>query len=438
MPRLWLAVFTCSVAAMLVGGASAPAFSITVAVTGPALTAPGADDVQVRYVLVFIRHSVRSATGKPQELAAWARDPWPSWGVPPGQLTPHGKLLAAILGTYYRQAFAAQGLLSPAGCADAASVYFASDVVPRTIDTAQALATGMFPKCPPADHWLTGVKRSPVFHPTEADVGHPSQVMAVAAVRGRVGENLNALRGAYANQLDLMQHLTGVTLPTGDMSVDRNVHGDLVSVSQPFDRASSIAELLELEYANGFPQRQVGWGRVSLGQIQRLAALRALWFDLTERTHYLAVAKGSDLLSHLLDSLVQGASGNAVRGAFEPPGKRLTIVVGHDTNVANLASLLGVNWVLPTYQPDDPAPLGALVFEVGTRHNDGTALVRLYYLAPTLEQMRNATPLTLARPPAKVQLFVPGCSEAAPGFPCPLDRFEALVRSTIDANFVTP
>jgi 4-phytase/acid phosphatase len=70
--------------------------------------------------------------------------------------------------------------------------------------------------------------------------------------------------------------------------------------------------------------------------------------------------------------------------------------VGHDTNVTNLAAMLGVSWTSPGYQTNDPAAGGALVFELYERHNPKRVVVRVYYQAQSLRRMRDAVTLTLS------------------------------------------
>ena len=398
-----------------------------------------AGDFNVRFVLVLSRHGVRSPTATPAALATLAKDPWPDFGVPPGFLTAHGFVLATLMGAYYREALAARGLVAPSGCADESNVYFASDLDERTVKTAQGYAQGMFPSCAaPAVHYRTDVDDDPVFHPIAGTLWNGNRALAVAALRGRSGSDLSALRAAYADAISSVEYVTRRPIPDGALAIEPGAGEDLVRIEGPFDRAQEIAEILQMEYANGFPMSQVGWGRATLPQIVAMSRVRPLYYELTQRAPYVASVKGSNLLSHVLATLEQAAENAGKPGAFGPAADKVTFVVGHDGNIANVAGLLGVSWVLPTYQPNDAAPGGALIFEVGTRASDGTPVVRLSYTAATLDQMRDATKLSLANPPPVFPLFVRGCSTADDGYPCPFADFERVARSAIDPAFVTP
>ena len=101
-----------------------------------------------------------------------------------------------------------------------------------------------------------------------------------------------------------------------------------------------------------------------------------------------------------------------------------------------LGGLLDIDWVLPGYQQNQAVPGGALVFEVWKRGSDGVHVLRLRYVAQSLRQLREASPLTEAAPPLSAPIFVPGCSDASPAFECPIERFTSMVEALVDEDFV--
>ena len=120
-----------------------------------------------------------------------------------------------------------------------------------------------------------------------------------------------------------------------------------------------------------------------------------------------------------------------VPGALGRAGDAVLILSGHDTNLSNVSGLLGLSWHLPGYQPDDTPPGGALVFSLWKDASSGKYSVRTQYLAQSLDQIRNLTPLTLAEPPESETVLVPGC--AADG--CAWETFSRLVAQAIDPAF---
>ena len=109
--------------------------------------------------------------------------------------------------------------------------------------------------------------------------------------------------------------------------------------------------------------------------------------------------------------------------------------VGHDTNIWNLAGMIDVSWLQPGYQRNQTPPAGALMFEV-RESKDGKLLVYATYVAQSLEQMRNATPLTGDVKPLKTPLRIPACSSAEPGFPCTIEEFAVAIRNSVDRECV--
>jgi 4-phytase / acid phosphatase len=126
------------------------------------------------------------------------------------------------------------------------------------------------------------------------------------------------------------------------------------------------------------------------------------------------------------------ATAKPLAGAGGKPGDRLLLLVGHDTNIATVAGALNLDWIIDGRRNDTP-PGGALIFQLW-RSSSGAESVRIYYTAQTLMQMRGAQKLTLANPPLRVPVFVPGCSRA--DMSCTLDGFAAATQRAINPAFV--
>lgn len=188
--------------------------------------------------------------------------------------------------------------------------------------------------------------------------------------------------------------------------------------------ASTFAELLLLEYANGFPMSDVGWGRITRDQMTQVFRLHTTAFDIEQRTSYVAALQGSALLEKILGALADEAVGTP---GSAPPGASFVAYVGHDTNIANVAAMLGLSWQQPGYQEDQTPPAGALVFEL--RQTDaGARNIEIFYVAQSLDDMRAAQGNRAMR--ARVRL--PGCDWE--GSACPLAEFAKLVREKLDRS----
>jgi 4-phytase / acid phosphatase len=84
-------------------------------------------------------------------------------------------------------------------------------------------------------------------------------------------------------------------------------------------------------------------------------------------------------------------------------------------------------------------PGSSLVFELWRHAGQSDSFyVRISYVTQTLDQMRDATPLSRDNPPALSPVFIPGCSGPGPGFDAPLAGFVRQARKVIDPAFIAP
>ena len=190
-----------------------------------------------------------------------------------------------------------------------------------------------------------------------------------------------------------------------------------------------------MQYAVGFPTNEVAWGRLTLDTLSQQTRLVTLQFDICMRQPYLARVQSSSAASHILRSMLQVTGGVRLDGALGTPESKALVIVSSDAYLAGLAGLLDLHWLLPGYQPDFCPPGGALVFELRQVKTTGQYLVRVFYTAQTFDQLRNLTPLTLATPPATMQLLVPGGSSAT-NLDVDFSTFINLMNAAIDLECV--
>ena len=407
---------------------------------------------RLRFAVILTRHGVRSPTWTPQDLNAYSGEPWPDWGVPPGNLTARGSKLMTLFGSYYRRYFADSGLLRSSGCEDAGHVYFLADAESRTRETASAMAAGMMPGCSLDIHSVSD-KKDPLFSPLSAGIAKPDRALAAASISGRIGANPNALTGVYRQAFGTLREVLfgcapDATCPEEQKPGKRSVMNQPSSVEAgegdhaadlrgPLRIGSTLSEDFLLEYVNGMDGKDLGWGRLDAGKLLEILKLHAAYADLARQTPYVARLQSSNLLSHVLRSMEQAVRDSSVPDSLGEVGDRVLIVVGHDTNISNIAGLLGISWLLDGYPPDDTPPGGALVFELWQQAR-GEMAVSTYYLAQSTDQMRRLVPLTPDSPPLKSPIFVPGCSTADQKMSCPWKAFQRTIERAIDPTFVKP
>jgi 4-phytase/acid phosphatase len=411
-----------------------------------ALPLARADDPegQLKLVIVLTRHGVRSPLQTNEVLGKFAAEPWPEWTVKPGILTPHGRAQMVQMGSYYRARYVAAGLLTGDAAKDAPTVFFRANNEQRTMETARALADGLLPGAgEPNLHTRPAGQIDALFVPVKAGASNPDRPLAIAALLGRIGNDPANLVVAYRAEFDALQRVLGpVAGKPGKTSVldvpavvKAGEYDHTVALEGPVRAGMRITDALLLEYTEGLPMQDVGWGRLDSATLTQLLRLHALYFDLTQSTLYPAQAQASNLADHILQTLQRSASGAMSVEAFGKPEHKLVVISGHDTNIINFGGLLGANWFLPGTQLNPVLPGGALVLELRER-TEGRCYVRVLYVSQTLDQIRNLTPLSLEQPPAIAPIFIPGCSEATPGYDIPFAKFEALLQRVIDPQFV--
>lgn len=421
---------------------------IALATALPPGVAVAQSDEALQKVVIVSRHGVRNAIVGPAEMANWSKDPWPTWNVPLGNLTARGAELATQMGRYYRQYLNAQGVTLAEGCPARGSLYFYADVPQRTRFTAQALIDGLANGCGFTYRTAGDVPVDRLFHPLGTGSCKLDPMVAQTRVLERVGGNLNGLPRDLKAPFDTLQSVLdcckpvlctvfgkgeACQLPDLPTALSTAEDGSRVKLLGGLAMASTSAEMLLLEYADGKPMADVGWGRVTPAQMTQVFRLHTEAMDLMERTPYLARKMGSQLLTKVAAAVTSARSLGF--GPVDPAVREAKFVayVGHDTNIFNLAGMLDTTWLQPGFQRNQTPPAGALMFEV---REGADKKLRVYtsYVAQSLEQMRTATPLSLDVPPVKTPLRLPGCSTSTPGFPCTLEEFAVAARNVLDRD----
>ena len=392
-------------------------------------------------VVIFSRHGIRgpldpakcdNADPAGACMDAIASEPWPTYGVIAQNLIPDGYARVATLGRYYRELYAAEGVVPAKGCPTATAATFVTDTTERTVITAGALADGMFPGCSPPFSIEPQVYTGPTcgFDASKAD----------AASQALIGGSWAAVAaGELRRPLAVMNAVLGPFKPAGCTANGGSAPCSLstlpISASNPgpIHTADQPSEQFLMQYAAGLPAKEVAWGKLPgasgrpLPQaITLVNAVHALRFRGDYMPRYQAVKQGSQVMHRVFASLNDIARGK---------GAPLQVYAGHDNNIINMAGLLGLKWQLDSYQPYQVPPGGAVAFELW-QPPAGEAAVRLVYFAQTIEQMRRNTRLSLDRPPATAVMPVAGC--ASQHGACPWSAFSRIVTKAVDPACVRP
>ena len=141
---------------------------------------------------------------------------------------------------------------------------------------------------------------------------------------------------------------------------------DKKTYDQAYDFIQSFGEILLFEYAQPFEGNHFAFGNITpaeKGKWMKLLAIHADLFNKEQRNRSVALPQGANLLYHMAYAIKNGAP-------LIPPStdgaapSNFVVYVGHDTNIANVAGLLGLEWKIGDYPSNDVAPGAALAFEV--------------------------------------------------------------------------
>ena len=421
------------------------------------------DSTELLSVFAISRHGIRSPTSSVESMNLYTMRPqgFPEWPDPantPGNLTTRGRQNATRLGAWYRDFYAALGLLPPRGyCPAAGTVYVYADVFQRTIDTAEGYLDGMFLSETTPDCGIQVVHSSnlqapdPYIDTAAAGVCRIDTTADQTAFYAGIGSPATLIN-AYSAQLRMLQDVTQccepsacepqadpcslLELPT-TVNVDPRTGVGFASGTL-FNVADAVTETFELEYAQGMPDTDcattpgsecVGWGAIPPGGLEDMMKLHVMNMDLSSSLPSYAQVGSTNLMHQLVGTMDQTLSGVKDPDILAPVESRFAMFVAHDENLLAIAAFLGgVTWKAEGFQEKDPGPAGALVFELHRVKESGQLIVRLFYVIATLDQMRYGTTLTLQEPPQRIPLTIPACGDR---LDCPYDQFKTFVTDNV-------
>lgn len=408
------------------------------AAIGQSSPPPKADDL--RSVIVLMRHGVRTPIESETRSNAYNAQPWPAWPTKPGDLTPHGGQALRLLADFYRARY--PSLLQLNSC-DHPGIYVEANTVSRTIASAKALLPGLSPKCTVQAHFFTN-HMNPLFSPSESSDVDPQRL--IDATMGRMADQPAWFTSAFGRPLDKMHLvLTSCDGPTcgkskPDFRTSRVQNGVAAfrdpRAESPVTLGADFAENFLLQYTEGLPMSQVGWGRVSRADLNDLMEMNTRYHDFMLRAPYGAQVAASNLAAHIRDTILSVASGKPTAYQLGTTDDHFILLDGHDANLSWLGGLLRIDWLLPDQTFNGTPPGSALVFEVHYSRASGSATVQLLFISQTLDQIRDLRTLTGAELPSIAPIFIPGCSGSAPTYACSVEEFARVVDSAIDNRFV--
>ncbi|WP_313049277.1 bifunctional glucose-1-phosphatase/inositol phosphatase [Atlantibacter subterraneus] len=388
-------------------------------------TAP--EGYQLQQVLLMSRHNLRAPlANNGSVLEQSTAQKWPQWDVPGGQLTTKGGVLEVYMGHYLREWFAQQGLVTSGECPANNRVYAYANSLQRTVATAQFFITGAFPGCDiPVHHQEKMGTMDPTFNPVITNTSPEFQQAALKAMETQ--------RGEY--QLDesykLLEEVTGYDDSPSckqkqvcDLTAAKDTFSakptEEPGVSGPLKVGNSLVDAFTLQYYEGFPMEDVAWGQIKTDkQWSVLSKLKNGYQDTLFTSPDVARNVAAPLVKYIQKALVTEKQGPAV-----------TVLVGHDSNIASLLTALDFKPYQLAHQYERTPIGGKIMFQRWHDSKTNRDLMKVEYVYQSSEQLRDATPLNLESPPQRVTLQLTGCPTDSDGF-CPWDKFTAVLDSAV-------
>lgn len=395
--------------------------------------ASAGDTLVLERVVMLMRHGVRPPTKSPPIAEGLAREAWPRWEVPPGYLTSHGFEGAVLVGRWNREAFAARGLVPAEACPAPGSIAVRANTDQRTRETARAFLLGFAPACGIDVAHSPGHRDDPIFQSIDLGLVEHDREAARAAVLARLdgdlGNATTSLAAAFARLDAILDCCTPPACAAAGLPADCTLSawpttwadtapGKRVKFDGPLDAGGTAAHTLLLEYVEDKPMADVGWGRATEADIELLSKIHAVEFDLLYRTPYIANRGATPILERVLATFA------------DDRGPKLDLLLGHDTNAANVGGALGLHWHVPGYAPDDAAVGGAIGFEL-LRDAAGERFVRVSYQAQGTRQLRELQALDAGHPPYVTYMAQPSCGLPTDATTCRYEDFVAALRARI-------
>ncbi|MCS3407989.1 bifunctional glucose-1-phosphatase/inositol phosphatase [Serratia sp. AKBS12] len=388
-----------------------------------------AEGYQLEQVLVMSRHNLRAPLANNGSVLANATpQAWPAWDTPGGLLTTKGGVLEVYMGHYFNAWLKQTGLLPAEGCPAQDSVYVYANSLQRTVATAQFFTNGAFPGCDVAVHHQAKMgEMDPTFNPIITDNSETFNQQALKAMNAKLDSlQLEAAYRQLASIIDYQDSNACKTDRQCDLTAEPSkmsaVPGKEPGVTGPLKVGNSLVDAFMLQYYEGFPLTQVAWGKVSTpDQWRQLAQLKDGYQDALFTSSVVAQNVAKPLLTYI---------NSALNGADKTHSPKLTVLVGHDSNIASLLSAMKFkSYQLPNQYEKTPIG-GKLVFQRWHDAKQDRDLLKIEYVYQSTEQLRNADKLTLAHPPQRVTLALEGCPTDNQGF-CAWSDFKKTMQEML-------
>ncbi len=329
-------------------------------------SAAHAMDYQLEQVVVISRHNLRNSLKAGEER---------------GLLTLRGGEMETLMGQYFEARLRAQGLFPKNAQPSVGEVRFYANSYQRTIATAKYFSAGAFPiaNIPIEYHRALGQKDRVFLPPT--DPALVKQLQAEADWK----KSFDSARKEFST----VERLTGEKLNPADINlmkirdevVEWKAEGSAIKIGL-------AADAILMDYYDG----KVSYSESEMRDVAKISS-----FTINANFDHPLCAKvfASPILAVISDEL-------------NTPGRKFTFLCGHDSNLSNLLTAIGVEEYFLPGTFEWRVPIASKIVIKKFRGTDGNEYARLSFVYPSSAQIVNREMLTLDNPPMQVTLKLRG------------------------------
>ncbi|MZI93858.1 histidine-type phosphatase [Vibrio sp. CAIM 722] len=373
-------------------------------------------------VVSLSRHGVRPQTNT-EKLDKATGKSWPKFEVADGTLTGHGYTGIWQQAKYQLKQWNDEGLNITHHCSSQEQVFLWTSPSQRIIATGKAMADGMFPGCGIAPLHVNA-EYGPLFELYHLHAMHADPAVMKKQIMARIGDPKQAAE-KYQKDVEALRHT--VCAQDSCEFLDKKwgikfKDTGKPSLKGPGKVGATIGETIRLQYSDNLPIKGVAFGHgKDAASVKALMGIHAAQYDLALTTPEFAAHSGSLLMKQMVSAIAAGTPLAKQWHGDKRLERPLVMLVGHDSNIAEIQTMLGFSWSLPQYPSNDIPPGGTLSMARFHKSASDKEFVRVRFTARTLDQWRSLAPLNASNPLPYADLNFKGCESTDVGVLCPID-----------------
>ena len=383
------------------------------------------ENLKLEKLIIFSRHGLRTPLVRPDSDVAKATPyEWNKWNNKPGNLAAKGVIMETYFGQYINEWLTEKKFLSQGECPNKEEIYVYTNSFQRTIATGESIINGLFPGCGiKAKYKMKIGEMDPVFNPVvrRDDKEFQEKALAELNIKG-ANKKLKAAYEILENVVDYKN--SELCLKENKCKFSDEIKmtyqkGKNPGIKGDITLGTHLTDTLLVEYYAGFPLEKIANGNIKTNkEWQEINKIKNIRGEL--------MRGGKDISKHIAYPLI-----NVINNEVTDPNHKVTILVGHDSNIVPLLSALEVKEYTLEKQYETTPIGGKVFFEIWKDEKSNQRKVKVEYVYQTAEQLRNGTVLSLKNPPKHTVLEMKNCKTDKDGF-CSYNDFQKILKNIVD------